>query len=110
MRTIPGEFLSIDRKSRARTPSLEIDNRSVEERVCDFDDVVIPMDPEQAMIEASRCVQCPDPAPCVLACPAHNDIPSAMWLIEQGKFLEAAQLYRWRVGTPERGGFLRYGD
>jgi len=100
MRTIPGEFLSIDRKSRARTPSLEIDNRSVEERVCDFDDVVIPMDPEQAMIEASRCVQCPDPAPCVLACPAHNDIPSAMWLIEQGKFLEAAQLYRQTSSLP----------
>ena len=23
----------------------------------------------------------------MLACPAHNDIPSAMWLIEQGEFL-----------------------
>jgi len=101
MRTIPGEFLSIDRNSRARTSSLEIDTRAVKERVCDFDDVVIRMEPEQAMLEASRCVHCPDPAPCVQACPANNDIPSAMWLIEQGKFLEAAQLYRQTSSLPE---------
>ncbi len=68
---------------------------------CDFEDAVIPLTAEQAMFEASRCVQCPDPAPCVLACPAHNDIPSAMWLIEQGKFLEAAQLYRQTSSLPE---------
>jgi glutamate synthase (NADPH/NADH) small chain len=101
MRKVPGEFLAIDRKERARTPSLEISTRTVEERICDFDDVVIPMDAEQAMYEASRCVQCPDPAPCVLACPAHNDIPSAMYLIEQGLFLEAAQLYRQTSSMPE---------
>ncbi len=101
MRTIPGEFLAIDRKIRARTVSMDIHTRTVEERVCDFSDVVIPMTPEQAMLEASRCVQCPDPAPCMLACPTHNDIPSAMWLIEQGRFLEAAQLYRQTSSLPE---------
>lgn len=101
MRTIPGEFLAIDRKARARTVSLNIQTRPAQERVCDFSDVVIPMTAEQAMLEASRCVQCPDPAPCMLACPTHNDIPSAMWLIEQGRFLEAAQLYRQTSSLPE---------
>jgi ferredoxin len=69
VRTISGDSLAIDRKSRARSLSLDIKTRPVEERICDFEDVVIPMAPEQAMFEASRCVQCPDPAPCVLACP-----------------------------------------
>lgn len=101
MRKIPGEFLAIDRKERARTVSLDIQTRPAQERICDFTDVVIPMSAEQAILEASRCVQCPDPAPCMLACPTHNDIPSAMWLIEQGRFLEAAQLYRQTSSLPE---------
>ncbi len=101
MRAISGDFLAIDRKERARALSLDIQTRPADQRVCDFEDVVIPLDPELAMFEASRCVQCPDPAPCVLACPAHNDIPSAMWLIEQGNFLEAAQLYRQTSSMPE---------
>ncbi len=53
------------------------------------------------MLEASRCIHCPEPAPCTLACPAHNDIPSAMWLIEQGQYVEAAQLYRQTSSLPE---------
>lgn len=101
MRNIPGEFLAIDRKLRTKAPPQTQYNRPVEERICDFEDVVIPLDPETAMIEASRCVQCPDPAPCMLACPTHNDIPSAMWLIEHGEFLEAAKLYRQSSSLPE---------
>jgi len=83
------------------SPFLDVDLRDPGERICDFNDVVISMDPERAMLEASRCVHCPDPAACVLACPLHNDIPSAMWLIEQGKFLEAAALYRQTSSMPE---------
>jgi glutamate synthase (NADPH/NADH) small chain len=101
MQAIPSEFLAIDRKQRASLPSYETPLRSPEERVCDFDDIVLPLDEETARFEASRCIHCPDPAPCVRACPAHNDIPSAMWLIEEGKFLEAAELYRQTSSLPE---------
>jgi glutamate synthase (NADPH/NADH) small chain len=101
MREISGDALAIDRKERARIPTDGIALRPVSERICDFNDVVLPLSPEQAMMEAARCVQCPDPAPCVEACPVHNDIPSAMWLIEQGKFLEAAVLYRKTSSMPE---------
>jgi len=101
MREISGDTLAIDRKERARILTDGVELRPVSERVCDFNDVVLPMEPEQAMMEAARCVQCPDPAPCVEACPVHNDIPSAMWLIEQGKFLEAAALYRKTSSMPE---------
>ena len=101
MQAIPSEFLAIDRKARAIMPFLDIDFRDPDERICDFNDVVISLDPERAMLEASRCVHCPDPAACVEACPVHNDIPSAMWLIEQGRFLEAAAIYRQTSSMPE---------
>jgi glutamate synthase (NADPH/NADH) small chain len=101
MQAIPGEFLAIDRKSRKYIPYIDVELRDPNERICDFEDAVISLDPETAMLAASRCVHCPDPAACVTACPAHNDIPSAMWLIEQGQFLEAAALYRQTSSMPE---------
>ncbi len=76
--SIPSEFLAIDRQARAISPCDEIELRPAEERVCDFDDVIVPMGAECAQIQASRCIHCPDPAGCVVACPTHNDIPSAM--------------------------------
>lgn len=101
MQAIPGEYLDINRKSRAVLPTFSLDFRPAQERICDFEDVVISLDPERAIYEASRCIHCPDPAPCVVACPVSNDIPSAMWLIEQGDFLAAAKLYRQSSSMPE---------
>lgn len=98
---IPGDTLEINRKERAQTPSLEIADRLPTLRICDFEEVRIPFTPEQAMYEASRCIECPDPAACVRACPVNNDIPSAMWLISQGEFLEAAKIYRKTSSLPE---------
>ncbi|MBN2045285.1 MAG: NAD(P)-dependent oxidoreductase [Anaerolineales bacterium] len=101
MQRIPGDTLDINRKKRAQTPSLEIEDRLPTLRICDFEEVRIPFTPEQAMYEASRCIECPDPAACVRACPVNNDIPSAMWLISQGEFLEAAKIYRETSSLPE---------
>jgi glutamate synthase (NADPH) small chain len=101
MQTIPSENLEIDRKARVYMPYQDLSLRPPTERVCDFGDVIIPLDSDRAILEASRCIHCPDPAPCMLACPAHNDIPSAMWLIEQGRYVEAAQLYRQSSSLPE---------
>ncbi len=101
MQTIPGEYLEIDRKARVYMPYQDLTLRPPTERVCDFGDVVVPLNSDRAMLEASRCIHCPDPAPCMLACPCHNDIPSAMWLIEQGRYIEAAQLYRQTSSLPE---------
>ena len=101
MQFIPSETLTIDRKARANMPFFDLDLRSPEIRIGDFDDVIIEFDPERAMVEASRCIHCPDPAPCMVACPTDNDIPSAMWLIEQGRFAEAADLYHQTSSLPE---------
>ncbi|HET8564676.1 MAG TPA: FAD-dependent oxidoreductase, partial [Candidatus Binatia bacterium] len=101
MQAIPSETLSIDRKARANMPFYDLDLRPPSVRTCDFEDVVIDFSTERAMVEAARCIHCPDPAPCMLACPAHNDIPSAMWLIEQGRFSEAAEIYHQTSSLPE---------
>ena len=101
MQAVPSEFLAIDRKQRANSAFFDLDLRLPEIRTCDFDDVVIEFAPERAMVEASRCIHCPDPAPCMLACPTHNDIPSAMWLIEKGRFVEAAGIYHKTSSLPE---------
>jgi len=101
MQKISSDFLAIDRKERAKIPSFDVPIRPALERVCDFEEVNLAVDEEFARFEASRCIHCPDPAPCMLACPSNNDIPSAMWLIEEGRFLEAAALYRQTSSLPE---------
>ena len=93
--------IQVDRKARMQIPFQDLDLRPPEMRVCDFEGVVIPFDEERAMREATRCIHCPDPAPCTKACPAHNNIPAAMGLIEGGLFLEAAQVYHQTSTLPE---------
>ena len=101
MQLIPSETLTVDRRARVNLPFYDLELRPPDRRTCDFDDVVISFSAERAMAEAARCIHCPDPAPCMLACPTHNDIPSAMWLIEQGRFSEAADLYHQTSSLPE---------
>lgn len=101
MQAIPSEDLTIDRKSRMKIPFEEVEARRVEERVKDFEPTYIPLTPEKARIAAERCIHCPDPAACQKACPVQNDIPSAMWLIEQGDFIGAAEIYRRTSFMPE---------
>ena len=101
MATTSDKPLQVDRKARMQIPFQDLELRSPTERIYDFDDVVIPFDAERAMREATRCIHCPDPAPCTRACPAHNDIPAAMGLIEQGQFLAAAQIYHQTSTLPE---------
>jgi len=106
MQSIPGEDLAIDRKARMRIPIQEPNARPVEDRLRDFDATFVPLTEEEAREAASRCIHCPDPAPCATACPVNNDIPSAMWLIEQGDFIGAAEIYRRTSSMPEICGLV----
>src|SRR3989304_3546137 len=76
MTAIPTEERTIDRKARMKLPFEDLRTRPAGDRLA-----------------AERCIQCPE-APCVAACPVHNEIPGAMWLIEHGDFVAAAELYR----------------
>ena len=44
-------------------------------RVCNFDEVSLGLSPEQARLEASRCIMCKHPA-CIEGCPVSIDIPA----------------------------------
>ncbi|MBN2149476.1 MAG: FAD-dependent oxidoreductase [Anaerolineales bacterium] len=90
-----------ERKARLNKESRGVPLRPVATRIYDSEDVLGVMDEEWAVYEASRCIHCPDPAPCQRACPANNHISEALWLIEQRKFLEAAQVYRRTSSMPE---------
>ena len=108
MPTILPEELIVDRKARMRIPFFQQAARPPQDRIRDFDATFIPLTPEQARQAAERCIHCPDPAPCYKACPVHNDIPSAMWMIEQGDFLGAAALYRQTSSLPEVCGLIDF--
>jgi glutamate synthase (NADPH/NADH) small chain len=101
-----GTDREIDRKARMQIPVVDVSYRPPQERILDFEPSSELLTPEQARKAAERCIQCPDPAPCQEACPAHNDIPEALRLIEEGKFLEAAEVYRKTSSMPEICGLV----
>jgi glutamate synthase (NADPH/NADH) small chain len=96
-----GEEPVVDRKARMKIPFADVAARPADERIGDFGPTFIPLTPEEAQQAAERCLHCPDPAPCMKACPGHNDISAAMWLIEKGDFLGAAEIYRQTSSMPE---------
>lgn len=53
----------------------------------------------QAVIEASRCLDCPDPQ-CTHGCPVSIDIPSFIKNIERGDFLSAAAVLKQTSALP----------
>jgi glutamate synthase (NADPH) small chain len=98
----PGNLdLTIDRYARANVPSGLPPKQDPRVRVFNFDEVFLGYDEEQAVVEAMRCIHCPSPEPCILGCPLHNDIPGAMLLIEEGRYGEAADVFRATSNFPE---------
>lgn len=93
--------LAIDRKTRAYAPMQQVKKQNVVERLKHFEEIYLNYEAEIACIEAGRCIQCPDPAPCQIACPLDNDIPTAMRLVEEGQFIAAANTFRSTSPMPE---------
>jgi len=101
MEPSPAQEGTLDRKLRMRIPFQAQRARPVEQRLQDFDETFLPLTAEEAIQAAERCIHCPEPAACREACPVHNDIPAAMWLIEKGDFIAAARVYRQTSSLPE---------
>ncbi|MDI6690801.1 MAG: NADPH-dependent glutamate synthase [Candidatus Bathyarchaeota archaeon] len=64
-----------------------------------FNEVALGYTEEQAIEEASRCLQCPKPQ-CVPGCPVEIDIPAFIKLIREGKFDEAVKKIKEKNSLP----------
>lgn len=78
------------RKKPERPPRQPMPVRAGEVRVKDFNEVAVGYDAETAVVEATRCLQCPT-HPCVDGCPVSVDIPGFIELIKEGEYIAAAQ-------------------
>ena len=95
----------VDRKVRLKIPAQPIPKQDPAVRILNWDEVYLPIQLETAKVEAERCIQCPA-APCVKACPVENDIPGALWLLEHGDAIGAANKFRETSNLPEMCGRL----
>jgi len=65
-------------------------SRSAQERIHDFLEVDRGMTEDEAVTEASRCMECKRPL-CIQGCPVQIDIPAFIERISQGDFIGAAE-------------------
>ncbi|MEZ5069666.1 MAG: NADPH-dependent glutamate synthase [Bacteroidales bacterium] len=79
---------------RVRMPEQEPDRRRA-----NFEEVNLGLDAGQAMAEASRCLDCPDPT-CITGCPVGINIPKFIKRIERGEFGEASRALKETNALP----------
>ena len=83
------------RKSKPNKDRINISRTEMNELTPDYritcnEEVNQGLTREQALIEASRCLDCPDPL-CITGCPVGINIPKFIKNIERGEILEAAK-------------------
>jgi len=81
--------MSIFKKSD-RAGRIEMPEQPAEIRKHNFEEVALGYTAEEAVAEASRCIQCMSPR-CVKGCPVNVNIPKFIGLIAKGKTTEAAE-------------------
>ncbi len=85
-------------------PKVKIDRHYMKEqppteRVRNFNEVPYGFTPEQAMAEASRCLQCKKPL-CMNGCPVEVNIPAFLAKVEEGDFKAAIGIIKNTNGLP----------
>jgi glutamate synthase (NADPH/NADH) small chain len=74
--------------------------QDAQERVHNWNEVYQAYTPELAVLEAQRCLLC-EHAPCMQACPLHNDIPGAFFHLGNGDVLAAAEKFYETSNMPD---------
>jgi len=77
-------------KDRMKIPRQEMPAQTPEERAKNFNEVPFGLPAEIAIMEASRCLDCPKPK-CMEGCPVEVDIPGFIRLIMDGRYSAAAR-------------------
>ena len=84
---------------KEKVPRQPMPEQPPKERARNFKEVPLGYGPEQAKLEATRCLKCKKPG-CVPACPVEVDIPAFVQLVIDGKFSEAAAKIRQTNSLP----------
>ena len=96
------EALRKSKKNKERTdiPRVEMNQLDAEYRShTRLEEVNLGLTKEQAMQEAQRCLDCPNPT-CMQGCPVSINIPTFVKNIERGEFLEAARVLKETSALP----------
>ncbi len=86
-------------KDRTQLERLHMPEQPPEIRNRNFKEVNLGLTEEQAIHEASRCIDCPKPT-CITGCPVGINIPKFIKKIEAGEFLEAAKVLKETNALP----------
>ncbi|MGL5788236.1 MAG: NADPH-dependent glutamate synthase [Bacteroidales bacterium] len=86
-------------KERGDIPRVHMNELDAAYRITNNEEVNLGLREEQAVIEASRCLDCPDPS-CMQGCPVSINIPTFVKNIERHEFLEAAKTLKQTSALP----------
>jgi len=81
---------TITAKERMAIPRQEMPAQDPQVRIGNFNEVNLGLTPEQAQMEALRCIQCKDPV-CIEGCPVNIKIDQFIKLIAEGNFMGAVR-------------------
>lgn len=86
-------------KKNKKIPRVDMPEQAPAQRTKNFNEVTLGYSEDDALREASRCIQCKNPR-CISGCPVEIDIKSFIGLIQQKKFDEALEKIREKNGLP----------
>lgn len=84
---------AIKPSQKMKIPRQEMACQPPELRVCNFDEVSLGLSPEQAKLEAARCIMCKHPA-CIEGCPVSINIPAFLQQIVNDDPKAAARIIK----------------
>ena len=96
-----GSETPLQRGDRYQLDPVPLNKQNPAKRIHNWDEVFQGFTREEAMYEASRCLECGVYSECRAACPLQNQIPEAMALIAQGRFAEAGKMFLETSNMPD---------